>query len=185
MKRIMELVAKEFNKQNITWAIGGSYLLKRYGINDGFNELDIMVSTDSSIVANEIMNTIAEKLEVVNNENYQTDSYECYQIDDLTVHIISNLKCNFNESFSYKFDKEDINSIDISNNEKIYFSHLLDWYVIYQEINNEETSNLIEKHYNNGAFLDNKRFENKFGMIDIPNVKDSITNFKKRIYHMG
>lgn len=185
MKKIVELLAKEFNSRNVTWAIGGSFLLKRYGIDNGLGDLDIMVSMDSIEEASEIMNNIAENLEVINNDHYQTERFESYQLENHIINIIGNLKCNFNESFTYIFDKTDINSIDISSNEKIYFSHLLDWYVIYQEINNKETSSLIEQYYGSGAFLDNKRFESKFGMINIPNVKDSLSSFKKRIYHLG
>ena len=185
MKKIIELLAKEFNKRNLTWAIGGSFLLKRYGINIDFDELDIMVSEDSVEEINKVMNEIALKLEVVNNENYQTDYYSCYQMENHTINIICNLKCDFEESFTYSFDKEDINSIEISNNEKIYFSHLLDWYVIYQEINSKETMNLIERYYENGSFLNNRRFSEKFGMTNIPHVKDKYSSLKKRIYQVG
>ena len=184
MKKIIELLAKEFNKRDLTWAIGGSFLLKRYGIDDGFNELDIMVSIDSVEEVNKVMNEIALKLEVVNSENYQTDYYSCYQMENHTINIICNLKCDFEESFTYSFDKEDINSIEISNDEKIYFSHLLDWYVIYQEINSTETMNLIERYYEDGSFLNNGRFSDKFGMADIPHVKERYLSLKKRIYQV-
>ena len=184
MKKIIELLAKEFNIRNLTWAIGGSFLLKRYGINIDFDELDIMVSEDSVEEMNKVMNDIALKLEVVNNENYQTDNYSCYQMENHTINIICNLKCDFEDSFTYSFDKEDINSIEISNNEKIYFSHLLDWYVIYQEINNKETMNLIEGYYENGSFLNNRRFSEKFGIKVMPHVKDRYLSLKKRIYQV-
>ncbi len=185
MKKVIELIAKEFNKRELTWAIGGSYLLKRYGIEIGFDQLDIMVSEDSIEEVNKIMSELAEKLEVENNDNYQTDYYSSYQMVDQTINIICNLKCDFEESFIYSFDKEDINSNVKSNNEKIYFSHLLDWYVIYQETQSEEVLNLIETHYENGTFLNNERFTSKFGMSDIPFVKERYSNLKKRIYQVG
>lgn len=185
MKKIIESLAKEFNKRNLTWAIGGSFLLKRYGINDGFDQLDIMVSEDSVKKMNSVMNDMAEKLEVVNNESYQTDHFSSYQIQNQTINIICNLKCNFKDSFAYNFDKEDISTQYISNNEKIYFSDLLDWYIIYQEIDSTSTTELIERYYESGSFLNNSRFNSKFGMEDIPQVKDRYSNLKKRIYQTG
>lgn len=185
MKKIIESLAKVFNERNLTWAIGGSFLLKRYGINDGFDQLDIMVSEDSIKEMNIVMNDIAEKLDFVNNESYQTDHFSSYQIQNQTINIICNLKCNFKESFAYNFDKEDISTHYISNNVKIYFSDLLDWYVIYQEIDNTSTIKLIERYYESGSFLNNTRFNNKFGMEDIPRVKDRYSNLKKRIYQAG
>lgn len=185
MRNTIKILAKEFNKRNLTWAIGGSYLLKRYGIDGSFNELDIMVAEDSNEEMNNVMSELAVKLEVVSNENYQTDSFETYQIKDLTVNIICNLKCDFKEPFTYSFGKDDINTSEVHNNEKIYFSHLLDWYVIYQETNNKETSKLIERYYEDGSFLNNSRFNSKFGMTNIPHVRDNVLSLKKRIYHLG
>jgi len=185
MKKIIESLAKEFNERNLTWAIGGSFLLKRYGINDGFDQLDIMVSEDSIDEIKGVMNDIAEKLGVVNNESFQTDHFSSYKIQNQTINIICNIKCNFKESFTYSFDKEDISTQYISNNVKIYFSDLLDWYVIYQEIDSARTTKLIERYYESGSFLNNTRFNNKFGMDDIPHVKDRYSNLKKRIYQAG
>lgn len=185
MKKIIESLAKEFNKRNLTWAIGGSYLLKKYGINDGFDQLDIMVSEDSVKEMKIVMNEVAQKLDVVNNESFQTDHYSSYQMQNHTINIICNLKCNFKESFAYKFEKEDISTQYISNDVKIYFSDLLDWYVIYQEIDSTNTTKLIERYYESGSFLNNERFTNKFGMEDIPHVKDRYSNLTKRIYQTG
>lgn len=185
MKRIIEKLAKEFNMQNLTWAIGGSFLLKRYGIENGLKELDIMVSEDSVVEINNIMSNITKRLNVVNNENYQTEYYESYKHDDLIINVICNLKCNFNESFEYSFDKEDISTLEMYNNEEIYFCHLLDWYVIYQEINLVKTSNLIAKYYENGTFLNNERFEEKFAIANLSQIKDNYIGLKNRIYHIG
>jgi len=185
MKKTIELLARRFNELDLVWAIGGSYLLKRYGINDGLNDLDIMVSKESANTMNEVMSEVGIKLEVVNNENYQTDSYSSYMMDNKIVNIICNLKCNFKESFTYTFDKEDINSHESSNNEKIYFGDLLDWYVIYQEINEKKTYKLIERYYENGSFLNNYRFNSKFGMTNIPHVKNRYSRLRKRIYRTG
>lgn len=185
MKETIELLAKRFNELNLTWAIGGSYLLKRYGINDGLNDLDIMVSEESVKRMNEVMSEHAVKLDVVNNENYQTDHYSSYIMDNKIINVICNLKCDFNESFTYTFGKEDINSHESSNNEKIYFGDLLDWYVIYQEIDKKETYKLIERYYESGSFLNNSRFNNKFGTTNIPQVKNRYSRLRKRIYHIG
>ena len=95
MKNIIKRLAKEFNKKEVVWAIGGSYLLKRYGIDSKSDVLDIVISEDSIVSVSEIMNTIAVKQEGIESKNYQSDYYEVYLFDGQLVNIVSNLKSNF------------------------------------------------------------------------------------------
>lgn len=185
MRKTIEQIAKIFNQRELTWAIGGSYLLKKYGIENKLNHIDVMVSADSVKEMNEVMDVIANKLEVTNNDGFQTEHFTSYELNGEIINVIYNLKCDFNEPFTYSFNKNDIDTLEISNNEKIYFSHLLDWYVIYQEIDFKETTDLIENSFESGLFLDNPRFNEKFGLSMIPNTKSKYEYLKKRIYHNG
>ena len=162
MKNSIITVARELNQRNIVWAIGGSELLKRYGITSTTNVLDIMVSRESIKDVLSIMDSIGTKQESINEPNYQTDHFEVYMINNQQVNIICNLKSNFVETFAYDFSVNDINVSEYLEEEKIYYSYLIDWYLIYSEVTLTNEVKAIEEYYMNGGFFNNNRFIEKF-----------------------
>ncbi len=182
MKNIIKRLAKEFNKKEVVWAIGGSYLLKRYGIDSKSDVLDIVISEDSIVSVSEIMNTIAVKQEGIESKNYQSDYYEVYLFDGQLVNIVSNLKSNFEELFAYEFSKKDINVSEVYEGESIFYCYLMDWYLIYSEIDLRDELSLVEEYYLNGGFFNNNRFEKKFRPTNYAVIDLSYTNLMNKIY---
>ena len=183
MKNIIKRIAKEFNQKGIVWAIGGSYLLKRYGINTKIETLDIMVSEHSIIKVLGIMDRIATIQEVKNDYHFQTDHYKVYIIEGLIINIICNFKSNFVEKFEYNFNESDINIHESISQEKIYYGFLIDWYLIYSEINMKDEVNSIEEYYINGGFFNNNRFEEKFMKSNYQIVEKQYCQMKNEIYN--
>jgi len=182
MKNIIKRLAKEFNKKEVVWAIGGSYLLKRYGIDSKSDVLDIVVSEDSIINVSKIMNTIAVKQNEVDSKNYQSDYFEVYLFEGQIVNIVSNFKSNFKEKFTYEFSKNDINVHEKYDGESVYYCYLMDWYLIYSEIDLREELSLIEDYYLNGGFFNNNRFEEKFRPTNYAVIGMNYTNLRNKIY---
>lgn len=182
MKNIIKRIAKEFNKKEVVWAIGGSYLLKRYGIKSISSELDIMVSEESITNVLEIMEILAVKQKSVNSENFQTDFFEVYLVGGKTVNIISNLKSDFQEKFTYDFSKKDINIHELYDGESIYYGYLMDWYLIYCEIDLRDELSSVEEYYLNGGFFNNNRFVEKFRESNHALIDFNYSNLKSKIY---
>ena len=184
MNYTVKSIAQEFNTHNITWAVGGDYMLKRYDIVNNSNIIDIMVSEDSIIEALNIMNTIATKTKEENNEHFQTEVYASYKMGDTKVNIICNLKCDFTKPFEYDFDQEDIN-VSVDNNiSQINYSYLLDWYIIYAAIDRTDIVEKIENYYQQGGFLDNARCKAKFDNIDYKNHTNHYNKLVQKLYHL-
>lgn len=182
MLKIIKELAKELNNKNVTWAIGGSHMLHRYGIVDNSNIIDIMVTKESIITAIEVMNGISEKLDLPNQDHFQTEYFSAYNMNGIQVNLISNFKCDFTEEFIYDFDQVDIQvSKDVSN-ESIYYCYLMDWYIIYNAVNRKDMIALIEEHYENGGFLDNARFKHKFNKLNHSSIINKYSELKHRIY---
>jgi|LGVE01.1.fsa_nt_gb hypothetical protein len=182
MKNIIKKLAKEFNKSNIVWGIGGSYLLKRYGINIDSNEIDILISEDSIDDVVEIMNSISAKQEFEDDEHFHSTFYAVYQINGININVISNLSYEYEEDFSYVFNQEDINVHEVEDNERINYCHLMDWYIIYKEIKMKTISSLIETYYKNGGFIDNSRFHKKFDLVNLSVLHKNYNKLRTMIY---
>ena len=182
MENLIRKIAKEFNKSNITWGIGGAYLLKRYGINTELNDIDILISEDSIEKVEEVMNRISVKQEIINDEHFHSAFYTVYEMDGVNVNIVSNLSSDFDEEFNYVFDQEDISVYEVQDNNRINYCHLMDWYIIYKEINRPSMSSSIETYYKDGGFIDNSRFNNKFGRINLDLLHKNFNKLKTLIY---
>lgn len=182
MKNIIKKIAKEFNKREVVWAIGGSYLLKRYGIDSKSNALDIMVSEDTIVKALKIMDEFAVKQIVTDSEHFHSDFYEEYIFEGQAVNIVSNFKSNFKEKFTYDFTSKDISVSVVYKGETINYCYLMDWYLIYSEIDLRDELSLVEEYYLNGGFFNNNRFEEKFSPTNYAIVDLNYTNLRNRIY---
>lgn len=182
MRKIVKLIAKEFNAKEIVWGVGGSYLLHRYGINNELRDIDILISEESIQKTMEVMERISEKVQVQDDKHFNSKFYEVYQMKGININIISNLSSNFEEEFSYNFDQDDISVIEETGNERINYCHLMDWYVIYKEISRKNISNSIETYYKNGGFIDNSRFHKKFGISNLNILHKSYNKLRTMIY---
>lgn len=182
MKNLISKVAKEFNQQNVVWGIGGSYLLQRYGIETDLNDIDILISEDSIHRVKDIMSRISIKQDTVIDEKFNSKFFAIYQINGTNINIISSLNYHFKEDFNYNFDQEDINIYENYGNQRINYCHLMDWYIIYKEINRKGISKSIEMYYKSGGFVDNRRFHQKFGLSKLNLLHENYNNLKSMIY---
>lgn len=148
MFNTLSYIGKRLNEADITWAVGGSILLNKFGFIDKPKDIDIFISIDDIEKADEILKSIGEKKEWKNDSTYSTKYFYEYIVNEVDVDVMSGLAMNHsNGTFRYIFDKNSISDFKIINGVNIPFTSLEDWYVIYQLIPNREVKvEMIEKY---------------------------------------
>lgn len=143
------LIAQHFNKEGITWALGGSHVLKKHDIVDTVNDIDILVMEKDIEKANQILSGLGTVVPVIKNPLYLTTYFYSYQIRKIKIDLMCDFKIKYNKQiYSYQFDESSIVDSDDIAKEKIYYTALEDWYVLYRLMgrDDEKVKNL-EKHF--------------------------------------
>lgn len=148
MFNTLSYIGKRLNEADITWGVGGSILLNKFGFIDKLNDIDIFISIDDIEKADEILKSIGEKKKWKNDSTYSTKYFYEYIVNEVDVDVMSGLAINHsNGTFSYTFDKNSISDFKVINGVNIPFTSLEDWYVIYQLIPNRKVKvEMIEKY---------------------------------------
>ena len=146
----LHLIAQQFNKEKITWALGGSNVLKKYGMVNEVNDIDIFVTEKDVQKAEQILSNLGTKLPVEVDALYQTTFYSSYEIRDIKVDLMCDFKIVYkNQVYTYLFDKLSITDTDDIAKVHIYYTSIEDWYVLYRLMGrgDEEKVLNLEKHF--------------------------------------
>lgn len=131
VKKALEKITKEFEKNNISWGLGASGLLSFYGIVEEPNDIDIMVSVLDVEEANRVLAEIGEKKNLDDYEIY-SDYYDIYTVDGVSVDLIAGFTIN-SDNFQYKFYFSEDLIVEhrpmLSANVPLLY--LRDWYFMY------------------------------------------------------
>ena len=85
--QLLSALAAEFNRQNITWAVGASLLLYLRGYVEDFHDIDLMVTAADAAAMEEILRAHG-KLQPSENGNYATKCFREFVIDGIDVDMI-------------------------------------------------------------------------------------------------
>lgn len=89
---VLKLIASEFNKNNIRYAVGGSVLLYFKGIVDEFNDIDILIDVSDSNRVVKILSDLKATDHTTNNKRkYKTKTFREYYLDDVDIDIIGGM----------------------------------------------------------------------------------------------
>ena len=146
----LHLIAQQFNKEKITWALGGSLVLKKYGIVDEVNDIDILVMEKDIQKAEQILSSLGEKIERKADHRFKTSYYTTYMIRDIKVDLICDFKIVYqNQVYAYIFDELSITDSDDIAKVHIYYTSLEDWYILYRLMDRDEKHKIdtLEKHF--------------------------------------
>lgn len=148
MFNTLSYIGKKLNDADITWGVGASILLNRFGLIDKPNDIDIFVSINDIEKTDEILKSIGEKKKWEKTTTYSTKYLYEYVINKVDVDVMAGFVVNHNNgAFRYIFDKSSISEYKVINEVKIPFTSLEDWYVIYQLIPNRKAKvEMIEKY---------------------------------------
>lgn len=147
---VLLLIAQKFNSEEIMWALGGSNVLKKYDLVDSVNDIDIFVSQKDIERANQILSSVGTKIPFVPNPNYLTTYFYSYKIKKFKVDLMCDFKIKFGDKvYTYLFDQSSITDSDDIAKEKIYYTSLEDWYVLYRLMgrNDDDKVKNLEKHF--------------------------------------
>lgn len=182
MDKVLVKVAKEFNKENITWAIGSSYLLKEKGLIDVCNDLDIFVSLEDIEKVKKILDGIGKIEESKDSKNFKSVYFLEYNIDGIDIDVMAGFTViKNNHIYKYILDNNSIVENIVKEDTKIYYTSLEDWFVIYQLINGREEKVLKIKNELLKRKEINKFLLERNLLLDIPyEVKEEINKMLKK-----
>lgn len=133
MDDIVLSLAKHLNENDVHWGIGGSYLLKSYGILEEVHDLDIIISDLDIVKAIKIMDQIAIRTESPIKQEYKTKNFFVYSYRGLSIDVMSNFRIA-HEKGVYEFLFDDQSIVHSKNIDGIIlpFTSLEDWLVAYK-----------------------------------------------------
>lgn len=148
MFNTLSYIGKKLNDADITWGVGASLLLNKFGFVEKPNDIDIFISIDDIKKADEILKSIGVKKKWEKTSTYSTKYFYEYVINKIDVDVMAGFAVNHsNGTFHYIFDENSISEFKVMNGVNIPFTSLEDWYVIYQLIpNREDKVQIIEKY---------------------------------------
>lgn len=178
MKNTLIQVAKELNKEQVSWAIGASLLLSFYKLVDDPNDIDIIVETSDIDKANKALKKIGYKKSCEESDFYSTKYFFEYEINKIDIDVMAGFVINYdsNKQYLYEFNKKSITKILNINNVEIPLTSLEDWYILYSLMSNRENKvNLIENYFREKG-ISNLDIFKKHMSKDIPKkVKENIS----------
>ena len=84
---VLARLAKEFNKQNLLWAVGASILLYLKGYVDNFNDLDLLVAAEDAEAMETILNQLGTPLPTTRG-TFETKRFRKFEVDSVEIDMI-------------------------------------------------------------------------------------------------
>ncbi|MEA1974148.1 MAG: hypothetical protein U9N10_01175 [Bacillota bacterium] len=150
MLDVLEKIAKEFNKNNVKWAVGASLLLYFYNIVEKPNDIDLIIDSKDEDIVCEIMNKLGNEQSVESVRKYKTGVFHKFYIKEIEVDIIGDFNILVNDKYYlHPFPNSTGKSILI-NETKIYLDSLSNWLDTYIAMGDPKNRvKLIKKFLNN------------------------------------
>jgi hypothetical protein len=156
LKEVLVKIAKKLNKADITWALGGSVMLKLRGLPVKPNDIDLLVSLEDVEKADRVIQNLCQSRQ--NNshkkdENYATQFFCQYKVDGIDLDLMAGFTLKLKEKgekkiFKYRFNETSIVKNIKHNDAKIPLSSIEDWYVLYNLMPGKQNKvQLIEKYF--------------------------------------
>ncbi len=148
MKESIKLISEQFNAQNILWGIGGSLMLKEYGIVDKANDIDILICPRDVKVDLDIMNKIGTMKTPPYKSEYNTKGFYNFEVLGVDVDIMVRLMIKHSDGiYEFKFDENSITKRVDFEGVSIPYSSLEEWYVAYNLMIGRENKVELIEHY--------------------------------------
>lgn len=141
-------IAHEFNKTNISWALGASMLLYFKGIIDEFNDIDLMIIEEDVDIAYKILSKMSKIKPVEPNPKYQTKIFMKFEIDMINVDVMAGFMIvNGNKVYDCSLKKEQIVEKIFLGNEVIPLQSINLWKKYYHLMDRKDKVKMIEDTY--------------------------------------
>ncbi|XMB72494.1 hypothetical protein RJI07_00985 [Mycoplasmatota bacterium WC30] len=147
MNKLLIKIAKKLNNANITWALGGSLILKHHNLLENVNDIDIIIARSDIFKAKHIFDSLGEAKRVSPKGIYKTSYFYEYTIDSIEVDVMCEFKIDNQSLYNYNFDVTKIVDTEILTGTKIYYSSLEDWLVLYTLMGRTKKVELIKRYF--------------------------------------
>jgi hypothetical protein len=144
----MSRLGRRFNEVGVQWAVGGSCLLKVYGIVDQVGDIDLLVAYQDINQVLLIMDEICYRKEIPIKSEYETAAFYVYECDQISIDIMANFRVRHEDGvYEFIFDDQSIVYKEELNGVEIPYTSLEDWLVAYDVMINRERKVKMIKDY--------------------------------------
>lgn len=145
-KQVLYKLSKTLKNNNITWGIGGSYLLYLHGLYDNPEDIDLWINPEDI----KTVRTIFREFEEIDTEiplpkelHFKMLYYE------VEVDFVACFMTKPNQyDFMYTIDANNIEEISIGKNKTVPCTYLEEWYIVYKLLHREDKAKIIESYFN-------------------------------------
>ncbi|MCE5343355.1 MAG: hypothetical protein LLF96_07205 [Eubacteriales bacterium] len=127
--------AHALNAAGICWAVGASALLSFEGISDGFNDLDLLITSGQMAAAWQAMRDCGaiELPSPTPSPVYATAEFDEYRLDGVDFDLLCGFAIRYEGAvYRYPFSADRIAKTVRMLGETVPLSPLADWFVLYQ-----------------------------------------------------
>lgn len=149
MKSALKKIAIELNKNNIRWALGGSFVLAHYHLVDVVNDIDILIAETDAQKAESIFSTFAVKGHATRKEPFATKQFHKYKYLNTSIDVMGGFQIYHEKGlYALDFDVSSITNELYIDDIQVPISSLEDWYILYALIPGKQyKADLIESHW--------------------------------------
>ncbi|MCU9613212.1 hypothetical protein OEV98_06560 [Caldibacillus lycopersici] len=148
MLNTLSTIANNLNNKQITWALGGSLLLKFHQLVEAPNDIDILIEENHAHTINKILSTLGTTKEAIHTPPFRTKQFLKFQIQATSVDVMGGFAIEHQEGiFQLPFTEASIVEHRTINGIEIPLSALEDWWILYSLMpGKQEKANLLENH---------------------------------------
>ena len=147
---VLRKIAKELNKENVTWAVGASVLLFFKGIVNEFHDIDIMFDEADAQKVKNILNKLGKHIPSLPNEMFKTKYFYEYIIDNVEIDAIGGfMVVKDGKDYDCSLIKKDITECINYEGVDIPLYSLERWKYFYYLINRTSKVKIIDDFYKN------------------------------------
>lgn len=144
---VLTKIAKLFNEEKITWAVGASLLLYFKGKADHFNDIDVMVDEKDIEKVKTIMLEMGTLMPPHPKAKYKTRHFLEYIVDGVDIDVMAGFVIvKYGVDYDCSLKKEQIIETIEINNQKIPLQDLRLWKHYYALMGRENKVRMIDEN---------------------------------------
>lgn len=175
MEQLISLL-KTLNTHQISWALGGSTLLKLRGIDCVPHDIDIMIHETDFEKGCKLLAQFCIEREVQESKYFKTKHYRKFNLNGVEIDCMSGMNIDVSQSlFEYTFDHKEYDIL--YKDEWVPLCYVEDWYVLYHVMPNRLSKVKIIEDYFRKHSINKQRMEYLIN-LNIPiEIKQRIESF--------
>ena len=141
---VLAFIAEKLNRENITWAVGGSLLLYLKGKAKDFHDIDIMVIEEDVQRLKHILLEFGRLQASPSDAKYRTRTFLEFIVDNTDIDILAGFVIvNNGKEYDCALKRDEICETATVNGEKIPLQSLERWKYYYTLMGREDRLNMI------------------------------------------